>query len=369
MASANQPEAVDVFERLRRHQPPERATMSAKIRSLEQTYILNPRDKRIENEVDNLIDGALRHKDALLEGPHRNVGKLAEGQVLAVLGASGAGKTRLLERQFTHRPEFYGYGQRDVPCPLVTVKARGPFTLAEFARSLAAAAGVATDRAFRNRDAAFRFAHHQLRDQILFVHIDEAQVILESGNEAELQAGRNALRSLCYDSDWPVSLILSGLPHTARLFSDFQIGRRQQTVMLQQLDLTSDAAFLKLALETFLEKAELRLALKKGELLPRLAHAALNQFGDAIDMMQRAVKVALLEDGNEELTMGHFQQAFFQRVGCPDIYNVFAEDVEFDQIDVAALYSRKHELDLGQAPLLPSSEPFSKKPKHRRRSK
>ncbi|GLQ56562.1 ATP-binding protein [Devosia nitrariae] len=150
---------------------------ASRIRRITQTYIQNPRDDVVGKAMDDLVDAKIRHFEAVAEGPHRNVGRLSEGGVMAVLGASGAGKTRLLEREFHRRDEFKGYGTSD--CLLISVKARSPFSFAGFALDLAA--GVTLDnKTFKNRDAAFRFARKQLVNRVAFVHIDEVQLFLAS---------------------------------------------------------------------------------------------------------------------------------------------------------------------------------------------
>lgn len=340
MTSARPEAAQDAFAKLRMHQSAVRQSRNAIIRSLEQTYFTNERDTRLEAALDEMIDRAVRHGDAVADGPNRNVGRLGEGSLLAVLGHSGAGKTRLLSRHFHVRPEFGGYGMPGVSSVLVTVQARAPFSLGEFARDLAKAAGADTDRSFRNRAAAFKFAMDQIRDHVLFVHIDEAQTFLESDNASEIQAGRNALRSLAQNKDWPVSIILSGLEETSRLFRDFQIARRQEIIILDSINLGSGAAVLRRALGDYVTKAKLANACDEKVLLPRLIHAGLEQLGECLDLMQRSIIVAL-RYGDDALRLAHFERAFHEKANAPTDLNVFNLDVVFSVIDVIALYEQK----------------------------
>src|SRR5690606_19989986 len=101
------------LERLLASQSSERNVRSEKIRQIARTYIPNSRDDRVAEGLDDLIDIQIRHLQSIREGHNRNVGALAEGGILAVLGKSGAGKNRVLERQILQRPEFIGFGTPD----------------------------------------------------------------------------------------------------------------------------------------------------------------------------------------------------------------------------------------------------------------
>jgi hypothetical protein len=335
------------LERLRAGQTDDRRLRSDRVRALSQAYVQNPRDDQLAVALNDLIDAKIRHFEAVAEGPHRNVGRLSEGGLLAVLGDSGAGKTRLLERHLHNRVEFKGYGTSD--CLLISVKARSPFSFSGFARDLAAAAGLEVEKTFKNRDEAFSFAHKQLVNRIAFVHIDEIQLFLTGAHHDDLAAGQNLLRSLCQNSDWPISLIISGLPVAAKLFADNQVTRRQKIIKLTAVDVPRDLSTLNRGYVDFLAKAGIDSDIDLRHLAPRLAHACLGQLGDCFAVMVNAMDIAL-RLGAKTLSMSHFVQAFRERVDCPDDHNVFHPGVvDFETIDVIALYEQKRGEDARRA--------------------
>ncbi len=329
--------AAGVLDRLQQSQSPERRARSELIRQIEQAYVPNDRDDKLRVALDEVVDAHVRHFEALLDGPHRNIGSLAEGRLLAVVGHSGAGKTRLLERHFHQRPEFRGYGTSN--CLLISVKAQGPFALSGLARSIAVAAGVKVKKTFHNRDAAFQFARDQVEDRIIIIHIDEAQLLLSSPKEEEIQSARNLLRSFCQESTWPVSVVLSGTPETSKLFGDFQIARRQTIITLDEIDFQSGVPILLSAMNDFLKKAAVADSLDRGVLFERLIYASLYQLGDSIAIMRAALSHAIRENSGV-LTVEHFAAAFHDRTGCPADLNVFGDEVAYSTIDVAKLYEQ-----------------------------
>ncbi|MEQ8447369.1 MAG: ATP-binding protein [Pelagibacterium sp.] len=329
--------AAGVLDRLQQSQSPERRARNELIRQIEQAYVPNERDDKFQVALDEVVDAHVRHFEARLDGAHRNVGSLAEGRLLAVVGHSGAGKTRLLERHFHHRPEFRGYGTSN--CLLISVKAQGPFALSGLARSIAVAAGVKVRKAFHNRDAAFQFARDQVEDRIIIIHIDEAQLLLSSPKEEEIQSARNLLRTFCQESKWPVSVILSGTPETSKLFGDYQIARRQTIITLDEIDFQSGVPILQSAMNDFLKKASLAEALDRGLLFEQLMYASLYQLGDSIAIMRAAFSHAIRENSGT-LKVEHFAAAFHDRTSCPADLNVFGDEVDYRTIDVAKLYEQ-----------------------------
>ena len=115
-------------------------------------YVGTPRDKVLDAELDNLIDAFLLAQDAAQGDATRRVGRLREGRVLTVIGGSGTGKSRTLDRHFLKREEFAGYGDRNADSILVSVTAPSPCTLRLLGMSVLAALGYETARELKRSE-------------------------------------------------------------------------------------------------------------------------------------------------------------------------------------------------------------------------
>ena len=338
--SDNLPTAVeneeDPLSRIRRLRSPERVQVSAKIAQLQSAYFGTERDNLLEIEINMLFDSFSEAEEA--EG-NRRVGRLREGRALTVTGASGAGKTRALDRNFMKREDLLGYGDRESDCPLVSVMAPSPCTPRLLGESILKALGYPVERKLEE-NLAWDLVHKTLAlRRVKFLHIDELQHALQSRNPVEIGKVQDSLKGLLQDKDWPVWLILSGLPSVRSfLASDIQIRRRTRHVVFRDLKLPDDIPMVR-RLITFYAKdkggcgAEIA---RDNDLIGRLLHAANGSFGVVIELIQDAVGQALrLSD--TELSSEHFGAAYAARTGCIRENNVFVVATDWDLIDTSGL--------------------------------
>jgi len=304
--------------RLHASRSPERIERDATMSRVHAAYVTMTRDDEILFNMNELISVSARHHQAISDGTLRCVGRLAEGRSFWLLGESGAGKTRSLERRFEKIPEFATYRTDPGSGPLISVQVPSPFTLRQFAQDLAAAAGFDTDLVLKE-NVAWSTARRLIRDRISFIHIDEAHNFLESNNPVEITKARNALRYLVTRPEWPVSLILSGLPHTEMLAKDFQAFRRRFVVRLLSINFERDQSLIRAAFVRFCELAGLahRDVLQDAEILERLIYASAHQFGVCFELMHDAIMIAL-DRGSSALSLADFASAYRLRIGDSD---------------------------------------------------
>lgn len=289
---------------------------------IQKMYQPTLRDVELEDRLRRMLEVVHRHDLAKARGETFLVGRLAEARCLWVVGNSGVGKTRSLQRAFINK--FPDYGKRGVYCPLVTVNAQSPFTLAEFAkRIIAAVTGLEPERDF-NEKAAWRIARAAMMGRIRFLHVDEAHNFMETNNPVEMTRGRNSIRSLLQDLRWPISLIFSGTPASLKLGNgDVQVGRRRDVVYFEDMDATSFLPILKEMLASYCAKARLVLHEELDDsFLERLMHAAWSRFGVAVEYMHDAVDEAM-RNGAIQLRVEHFASVYTARSGCGPDNNVF----------------------------------------------
>lgn len=291
-------------------------------------YITTARDKVLTAELDALIDSFLMAQDAAAESPSRQVGRLREGRALTVTGKSGAGKTRALERHFLKREEFAGYGDPNSDCILVSVTVPSPCTLGRLGLELLSVLGNTITRKVEENVIWKMVGHHLALRGVRFLHIDELQHVLQTRNPVEIRKVQDTLKRLMQNKEWPVWLILSGLPEIGLFFADDeQVWRRTRHVVFNDLTLERDADLVRrLVTDYGRGKANLSVDGVTGDpFIARLLHAALGRFGIAIEFIQDAIREALLQDA-DALTVEHFAAAYTARTGCLPEANVFTAD-------------------------------------------
>ncbi|MXQ12353.1 ATP-binding protein [Microvirga makkahensis] len=324
----NQPNSgrdADAVSRMRRLQLERRTSSRALMAGVLSVYITTTRDKVLETELDSLIDSFLLVQEASDGGASRQVGRLREGRALTITGQAGAGKTRTLERHFLKREEFAGYGDRNSDCVLISVSTPSPCTLRLLGQEVLDELGYDTTRKL-DENVVWEMVQHQMALRgVHFLHIDELQHVLQTRNPVEIRKVQDTLKRLMQNKTWPVWLILSGLPEIGRFFADDeQVWRRSRHVVLNDLTLEADAELVRRLITDYgKEKAKLSVNEVNGDpFIARLLHAALGRFGIVIEVIQDAIREALMGGANS-LQIKHFEAAYSARTGCPADANVF----------------------------------------------
>lgn len=286
-------------------------------------YQPTDRDDILERQFRRLVASVARHDIARAKGADFLVGSLAENRIMWLVGPPGVGKTRALLRLF--RSHFPTYRVEGEYCPLITVNAQSPFTLAEFARGIVeAATGVEPQKDLKEKTAV-RLARAALRDRIKFLHVDEAQNMIETRNPVEIDRARNMIRSLVQDLRFPIAMIFSGKESSLSMGNfDSQIGRRRSVVRFEEMDDATSVPVLRGMMANYADKAKLRLhaELDCHDFFERLIHASMRRFGIAAEYLQDAIAEAF-EHSHDELGIAHFELVYMYRTACAYDSNVF----------------------------------------------
>jgi hypothetical protein len=318
----------DIFARLRAAAAPEDLDLTAILERLKARHTDSIRDK--------LINAALRRvvRHALLNtSPQR----LAQGRKrfpaigLCVTGPSGAGKSTILARCLADNPVFNVPGRHGHGSILLKVKAPKPSTLKALAVDMLHRLGYPITKKVTAPEA-WRLVRTRLRELgIMFVWIDEFQHVIDRKNPEDTREVRDTIKMLLEEQDWPIYVILSGLPHITvaiedKLETDIQVIRRFRFQAMPNLDLADEKDGVFEFIRRSVNTARLTLDFDiEDELINRLHHAALHRLGVFIELVVEAIEVALVAK-RSTLSNVDFVAVYEQRTGSAPIMNPFIAD-------------------------------------------
>lgn len=251
---------------------------------------------------------------------------MEEARAIAVIGAAGSGKTRLVKRALQQNQNLTHPKDGDELIDYMSILVPASETMKSLAVLLREKLGYESERKGDNASDIWRQVHVLLRNRKTFyIHLDEAQHLIASPNENVRAGVVDRLKTLLNNDTWPVGLILSGTPKLLEMLnSDPQLGRRVDLVKLPAISRVSHAKEVQAIMLAYAAKAKISLSkdLDFDDLVPRLIHAGANEFGNTIAMLGFALEDALLE-GADVLELRHFSEAFRRKAGCVPALNIF----------------------------------------------
>jgi len=272
VATGDQRERIEVMQRVRG------------------AYFRHPKHEEVAEHVDELLEHLLEHTDARVECGSE------EASGIAVIGESGAGKSTMLRRIFLEHPAFPRYGVIGSRCPLVTVKPEGACTLDRFAIDTLRKLGMPVQAVPRQEQRLAHMVRGQLRLMgVKVLHIDEAHHITQPANSIQIKKILNTFKCLMIDDEWPIGLILSGIPELRQVLEgERQVARRLAFVPLAGLTIASDARKVGKIVQQLAGLAKLGIsAVHADALAPRIIHAGGYQLGCAIERIHEAIRLRL----------------------------------------------------------------------------
>lgn len=336
----------DFVDRILELRSESRQSVSAVMREVRAGYFGTATDMELDAAMDDMFDDVVETLAAAADDNKltNHIGRLSEGYPLLGLGASGTRKTSTFSRMIHRRKEFEGFSH--VPelntSPLISVKAPSPCTLRVLGVTVARAMGLPCNDTMAENVVWDLIIDSLPKRGIRFVHIDEFQHVMENRNSVDIGKIRNAMKRLVQTPEHPVWLLITGMPEIATAIEgDTQLWRRKVYVLFHEMTFERDAALCRQMVKTFAEdKARLTWeAFKVDENVHRLMHASLFRLGIAIDVVVKAIRVAL-KAGSASLEVAHFASAYRVVSGCTDDVNPFVAGADFTQIEVDKYVTR-----------------------------
>lgn len=278
------------------------------------------------------FERSVRLNDALKRIFSRHLGLMRSGlpfetEGILVTGASGAGKTKEIRHLIdnfngSQPPLPNGQPAKFVSCMLDAKsgwKGLGSMTSAALGYPLA-------DTHRNTQQQIWRKVLLQAKAQgVIGIHYDEAQHIFRDRSDKEQMATLDSLKTLMKSAEWPLILILSGVPE----LRGYAIKEQQLFRLLTQVDfphIHMDTEYAKMhELVSFMAQdagLDESLALTKGDFYDRLAVAAGSRWGISILITARAIEVGLLES-SKTLEPKHFVSAWCNQTGNNPLVSPF----------------------------------------------
>lgn len=295
----------------------DRHEVNQRLALLRQDFVRNEPFHTFSDQFDRQLQ---RRRAALA------LGLTEEARAIAVVGASGSGKTKLVKRVLEKHPDLRTPKDGDEHIQYLRILVPASETMKGLADGLRGKLGYETDRKGGTASDIWRQVHTLLKNRkTICLHFDEAQHLIASSNENIRAAVVDRLKTLLNNETWPVSLVLSGTPKLLEVLnSDPQLGRRVDLVRLPGISWETHAKEVRGIIFAYAAKAELTICgtLDVADLVSRLIHAGANEFGNTIAMLNFALEDALLNEA-QVLTMGNFAEAFRRQSDCIPALNVF----------------------------------------------
>ncbi len=276
---------------------------------------------------DEPLNSALRAMVASVTTPI--TGKPDKRRIVAICGNSGAGKTTAVLRHLQSMRAMASYVDEDrvTVQPLLFIEAPSPCTPKLLAIAGLKALGINPGLRVHENVAWEEFRRLLKVHKVMWVFIDEAQHAIETATIREATVIGNSLKGLTQMPDWPVRLILAGVPPLASFLARKQLYNRRTVVPFEPVNISGDDDLIGTVLATVAEKhAGLAIGIDlddpESRFRERLSHACDAEFGSIIQMIRGAVELAIL-GGRDFLAVQDFIDIYSAFSGCKPSRNVF----------------------------------------------
>lgn len=274
----------------------------------------NERDKELADEIDWILEN--------VEDFH--VGEPDCRRGLFVTGPAGTGKTFALKHALSSHPRLQPYRNvsNKLVRPCISVK------LGKEAKPLNLIKQVLTKLDIPSEGHEPELGP-LLRDQlklqgVILLHLDEAQHTVRSNTSKAFEAVQDLVKGMIDREDWPLHVILSGMPRIENMREDDQIERRSRVTSFRPLKGDADLEEISGLVTKVANDCELRLAenVTSDEFIGRLCKAAHGAFGTIICDVRNACFRAISR-GMTEVTINHFGIEYERNTGALRSENIF----------------------------------------------
>lgn len=289
----------------------------------------------IEGPMDTLVAEDIEYIRTNIKDYERGCAGFRRG--IFVYGPSGTGKTTAYRHAIAKIPEFQSYQNEygEWVHPSLYLKVPHKSSAADLVHALLRAMNLPTGSELRILQDELK---KQLKErQIKLIHLDELQHTVRSNTAKAFEAIQDLLKELLDRDDWPLHMILSGMPRIHKMRQEDQIRRRTLVQPFHGMDFETDDSWIQTLLKEIAVDAcglTLDQELLETEFRERLCRSVNGAWGTMIGLIQSA-SFRALGRGRSVLTLTHFAREFERICGLPDDENMFLA-VNFRDLDPAA---------------------------------
>lgn len=282
--------------------------------TVEAFYYTTHNDEEVKREIDVVVRGASRASK--------------DGHILLITAESHAGKSFMVNHYLEEHPSLVPFGieNNNTAYPLFRVTAPPDCTMAGLGREMAMRLGYKLHRQLPE-DLVFQRVRAQLYVQgTRVVVINEFQHVLDAPARKGLRHLTDTLKNLLQEDDWPIHLILLGLPESYDMIKRDRKEQMEARVLhhpLEPLVASEHGAEIAAMIEEVFSIAGLRSAMPfTDEFAKRLFHGARYRLGLVFRMLHFVIEDAL-DSGETEVGIDHWIDAYMRL--AKGGRNVFAE--------------------------------------------
>lgn len=305
---------------LRSRMPAKSVCLADQLANLNKKYVNSGRD----NELDELID------DLIVNAASAVHGTPGKRRALFVIGESGSGKSTAIERAIAKRDEFAPYEDEvgRTIYPMVVLEAPGSLTLKILAVELLRAIGYPVVKDLKEGEAWHLLKEQLVFRKVLFLHIDEMQHALQSNSHATIEHVSNTMKSLLQIPNWPLHIIMSGVPALSQFReNDLQMKTRSKVMEFMPIDNVESVKKIVMRIVEVHADLEANPDIMDSKFIARLIHATGGAFGTCIELTRTAVSRVLHANAktgsSSAVTSIHFANAYQTVSACEDDQNIF----------------------------------------------
>ncbi|MBZ7927023.1 ATP-binding protein [Ensifer adhaerens] len=254
-----------------------------------QRYVSSNRSDSLRTRIEEFWEHA---QDCLAGGGSRR-------RLFAVIGESGSGKTTSINHVLNSFEAFKPYRNEfnELMMPFIGLEVDRACTTKDLAIHIFQQLGLPANRA-SNEDDLYSTLKKQLRLRgTILLHLDEAQHLMKSNSEAAVRGLQDRFKSLLSIPEWPLHMIVSGVPELATLFTgDQQLANRSLVMRFEKYGFPADqVAIVKILSDIASDHCGLKLApeLLTDDFLGRFVRATDGGVGTMIEMIRAASYKAL----------------------------------------------------------------------------
>lgn len=275
-----------------------------------------------------------------------SIGGRFEARGIVVIGNSRQGKSTEIDTMLTQFNDGTTIMPDGRPAKIVSCLLSGNATWKDLGKRILKVLGYELKGTHPQNDIWSKVQKYAELQGVVGIHFDECQHVFTEKDSLTNHKMLDSFKSLLKDQQWPLMLILSGVPSlAAEISKEEQLARLLRVVKFDGIDLSrkDDMDELIHLVFSYGDKAQLEFDdFEMDDFLARLAFAACQRWGLVIELLIEAFSLALL-NGDKICKIDHFSEAFSIISGAPRGYSPFTMpnyQENFDQDKLFELYEK-----------------------------